>query len=88
MSDLNKIEAMAFKVIDELSMSEVVNVKDNHRCPFCRSHHYYLSRRNYLCQDCDECGDVIAYTMNDRSCSMEEAIEKLYRKIITPADSE
>lgn len=86
MTDLNKIEAMAFKVIDEISMSDIVNPKDNWRCPFCRSVHFYRSRKHYLCQDCDSCGDVISYTMNDKSCSMEEAVEKLYKRILRPAD--
>lgn len=82
MSDLNKIEAMAFAVIEELSMSDVVSAKDNWRCPFCRSVHFYRSRKHYLCQDCDSCGDVISYTMNDRQCSMDEAIERLYKRIV------
>ncbi len=81
--DQGKLEAMAFKVIDCLSMADVVSMKDNWRCPFCRSIHFYKSRRHYLCQDCDSCGDVISYTMNDQQCSMDEAIVKLYKRIVS-----
>lgn len=78
-----KIDDKASQVLENLQMSDVVSSKDNHRCPFCRSHHYFISRRNYLCQDCDACGDVVSYTMNDQQCSYDQAIKNLWNRFAT-----
>lgn len=79
---MNEQDERMLEVLDHVNIRDIIAAKDNWRCPFCKSANYFLSRKNYLCQDCDACGDVIAYAMNDQQCSMDEAIDKLYSKYI------
>lgn len=76
-------ENKAWKILQNIQMMDVLKDKDRLLCPFCRSHHYFISRHNYLCQDCDACGDIVSYTMNDQQCSYDEAISKLWGKFAT-----
>jgi hypothetical protein len=74
-------EAKILEVYERCILGEIVKPQHRWKCPFCGGSHYYLSRRNYLCQDCDACGDAVSYVMETQQESLENALYLLYNRL-------
>lgn len=78
---MNQDEKM-FYISEHAQIKSIL--RDDHlsECPNCQSKRYHLNDKHYLCQDCNVCGDSVAYLMEKRSMGFDEAVNYIYNILI------